>query len=319
MNMNHELEQKLSALMTKFDAFLTRVDRLLPPPVEAIDWTHCLAARWQTSGGRGSLQAIIPQLDIELTDIHYLDEQKYQLVNNTEQFLSRLPANHTLLTGARGCGKSSLIKALLKEYHAIGLRLIEVGIDDLMVLGDIVQTIISQSKNPQQDLSSYAFIVYCDDLSFELGDQRYKALKVALEGSLQSGSYVESRVRMLVYASSNRRHLMPDMWQDNTGFTVTESGEIHASESVEEKVALSDRFGLWLSFYPFTQEQYLMLAAYWVGKLGATLNFKIDFDELARTEALRFALARSVRSGRIAKQFAQFWVGQHMRAVENSQ
>jgi hypothetical protein len=221
--------------------------------------------------------------------LHGINRQKAEITRNTAQFVSGLPANNVLLTGARGTGKSSLIKALVNEFSDKGLRVIEVDKDLLFHLSDIVNQLADRNER---------FIIYCDDLSFNADDASYRALKTALDGSLHAGSD-----NVLIYATSNRRHLLPEYMSDNLASSVNSEGELQPSEAIEDKISLSDRFGLWLSFYPMNQETYLEIAAHWLQSYGLTLT------DNARTAALQWALGRGNRSGRSAAQFAKDWVG----------
>lgn len=261
------------------------------------DWSASYAFRWRRRvsafGVRGELQPVRTLSPIRLTDLHNIDEQKAVIDRNTRQFVKGLPANNVLLTGSRGTGKSSLIKACLNTYSAKGLRLIEVDKDDLADLHDIVELV---SGRPER------FIVFCDDLSFEEGEAGYKALKSALDGSVSAQSD-----NLLIYATSNRRHLMPERMSENLAAKHQEDGEIHPGETVEEKISLSERFGLWVSFYPFRQEEYLAVVEHWLTHFGCAAAQ----IEVARADALRFALERGSRSGRVAWQFARDWSGQH--------
>jgi len=281
--------------MTRLDTFLTRAERLLdrlepllPAAPEPPDWS-ARAFRWRRStADSGRLEAIAHPHRITLADLHGVDGQKRQLQRNTAQFAAGYPANNALLWGARGTGKSSLIKALLNEYADEGLRLIEVERTELVHLPSIVELLQGRPER---------FLIYCDDLSFEAGDPAYKALKVVLDGSLAAPPE-----NVLIYATSNRRHLLPETMEENRQARVME-GELHPAESTDEKIALSDRFGLWLSFYPFDQETYLAIVDYWVQRLGGTAN-----RDTYRQQALQWALARG-RSGRSAWQFARDRVG----------
>jgi predicted AAA+ superfamily ATPase len=228
-----------------------------------------------------------------LSDLQNIERQKTLIEQNTRQFVQGLPANNVLLTGARGTGKSSLIKACLNEYAPQGLRLIEVDKDDLHDLGDIVDLV---SGRPER------FVIFCDDLSFEEGESGYKALKVALDGSISAQSD-----NVLIYATSNRRHLLPEYMRDNESYRHTEDGEIHPGEVIEEKISLSERFGLWVSFYPFKQDDYLAIVAHWLRHFGSD---EAGFER-ARGDALVWALERGSRSGRVAWQFARDWSGRH--------
>jgi uncharacterized protein len=228
-----------------------------------------------------------------LNDLKEIDDQKEKIRRNTEQFVNGKPANNVLLTGSRGTGKSSLIKACLNEYSARGLRLIEVDKADLVDLPDIVDVV---ADCPEK------FIVFCDDLSFEEGEPGYKALKSILDGSVSAAS-----PNMLIYATSNRRHLLPEYMTENLTYTHTEDGEVHPGEVVEEKISLSERFGLWVSFYPFSQEEYLTIVAQWLSSFG------VDAQAIAaaRPASLVWALERGSRSGRVAYQFARDYAGTH--------
>lgn len=275
----------LNTLAKKALSVLNRLDALLPPEIVEPDWDNTIAYRWQRAGNAGILHSLPRPHTFPLARLAAVDKQMAQLVRNTEQFLASRPANNVLLTGARGTGKSSLIKALLHEYAEHGLRLIEVDKYDLATLPALL-TVLAQ--RPEK------FIVFCDDLSFEDGEDGYKTLKTALDGSLSRRAD-----NVLVYATSNRRHLMPEFMQDNVG----KGGEIHPKEAIEEKVSLSDRFGLWLSFYPFDQNEYLAAVANWLADFG------LDLDDTARHAALNWAQMRGSRSGRTAYQFACDWAG----------
>ena len=232
---------------------------------------------------------------LRLDDLQNIDEQKRLVEQNTRQFVKKRPANNVLLTGARGTGKSSLIKACLNEFHGAGLRLIEVDKDDLVDLPELVEMVADRPER---------FIVYCDDLSFEQGEGGYKALKTVLDGSVAGQSD-----NVLVYATSNRRHLMPEMMSENLEAKYQEDGEIHPGETSEEKISLSERFGLWIAFYPFRQDDYLAVVAHWLEFFGANAK---DIER-ARGDALRWALERGSRSGRVAWQFARDWAGHHVK------
>ena len=272
---------------------LDRLDQLLPPRHE-VDWT-APAFRWRKrqylGGAVGHLEAVQRVARIEPEDLQHVDEQRAAILRNTEQFVRGVPANNVLLTGARGTGKSSLIRACLARFHAEGLRLIEVDKNDLADLPDIVAVVGSRPER---------FVVFCDDLSFEEGESSYKALKAVLDGSIAAPGE-----NLLIYATSNRRHLMPEYMRENLDARYQEDGEIHPGETVEEKISLSERFGLWLSFYPFRQDDYLDIVAHWLRRFGAA-PAQI---EAARTEALQFALQRGSRSGRVALQFARDCAG----------
>ena len=278
----------LESLIQRLDGLMVQLQSSLPTTPKQPDWEG-LAWRWVNDAGRGHLEKISHPQQIALNNIQHVDEQKAQIVRNTRQFLAGLPANHVLLTGARGTGKSSLIKALLHEFHHQGLRLIEVDKQDLLALPAIVQLL---RERPER------FIIFCDDLSFEANEPAYKSLKVVLDGSLQVHSE-----NTLIYATSNRRHLMPDYMQDNLQTSYV-GEEIRPAENVEEKIALSERFGLWLSFYSFDQEAYLDVAKTWLREFGIS-----QFNDQERQAALLFAANRGARSGRVAYQFARDYAG----------
>ncbi|MEC5215828.1 putative AAA+ superfamily ATPase [Actimicrobium sp. GrIS 1.19] len=281
----------LDQFLLRAEQLMTRLEAILPPAPAPIDWDAGIAFRWRKRGEVGTLQAVRQVAAIGLSDLHQIAPQKQQITQNTAQFVRGLPANNVLLTGARGTGKSSLIKACLNLFAAQGLRLIEVDKDDLVDLADIVDLVAGRPER---------FIVFCDDLSFEEGERGYKALKVALDGSVAAQSD-----NVLIYATSNRRHLMPERMADNATYSHDDNGDLHPGETVEEKISLSERFGLWVSFYPFHQDDYLTIAAHWLGHYGCTPQQ----IEAARAEALRWALQRGSRSGRVAWQFARDHVG----------
>ena len=290
----------LERLVVRAEAMLGQLEQLLPS-TRTPDWDGARAFRWRRRhtglGVQGWLQPVRTLSPIRLADLKNVDDQKKAIDRNTRQFVAGLPANNVLLTGSRGTGKSSLIKALLNAHAGKGLRLIEVDKDDLVDLPDIVDLVAGRPER---------FIVFCDDLSFEEGEAGYKALKVALDGSVAAQSD-----NVLIYATSNRRHLMPEYMDENLEAKHQPDGEIHPGERVEEKVSLSERFGLWVSFYPFRQDDYLAIVAHWLGTFGC------DAAEIeaARGDALRFALERGSRSGRVAWQFAKDWAGRHGRAA----
>lgn len=281
----------VDSFLARAETLLTRLEALVPPDAPQTDWNASVAFRWRKRGGKGWLQPINRISAIKMDDLRHLDRQKKLIEQNTLQFLQGRPANNVLLTGARGTGKSSLIRACLNNYAQEGLRLIEIDRHDLADLMDIADL---AAERPER------FIFYCDDLSFEQNDTSYKALKVALDGSVAAQSE-----NVLIYATSNRRHLMPERIADNLEHTLGSGGELHPGETVEEKVSLSDRFGLWLSFYPFSQDEYLAIVAHWLQTFGCG-ETQI---ELARAEALQWAIQRGSRSGRTAWQFAKDWAG----------
>jgi uncharacterized protein len=282
---------KLEQFLTRAEQLLGRLETLLPPAAPEIAWESAVAFRWRTRQGRGYLQPVPNISLIGLDDLQNIERQKQLIEQNTRQFVMSQPANNVLLTGARGTGKSSLIKACLNAFKDQGLRLIEVDKDDLHDLGDIVDLITARPER---------FIVFCDDLSFEEGESGYKALKVALDGSIAAQSD-----NVLIYATSNRRHLLPEYMSDNESYKHTNDGEIHPGEVIEEKISLSERFGLWVSFYPFKQDDYLSIVAHWMKHFGRS----DDDVATARGDALVWALERGSRSGRVAWQFARDWSG----------
>jgi len=283
----------LDRLLSRVETLIDRIEAVLPQPLGAPDWKASVAYRYRKrSSGHGVLEPVKNVANLQLTDLKEIEQQKEKIQRNTEQFVKGLPANNVLLTGARGTGKSSLIKACLNTYAKQGLRLIEVDKDDLVDLPDIIDVV---SARPEK------FIVFCDDLSFEEGESGYKALKSILDGSVAAAT-----ANVLVYATSNRRHLLPEYMKENLTYTHTDDGEVHPGEVVEEKISLSERFGLWVSFYPFSQEEYLIIVAQWLQSMGA----KVALDDV-RAQALLWALERGSRSGRVAYQFARDYVGQH--------
>ena len=284
------MQADLTHLVSRAEQLLGRIESLLPPAPPAIDWAQTLAARWQAlPGGRGALGAIEHPQALRLGDLLGIDRAKSALDRNTRQFLAGAPANDALLWGSRGTGKSSLVKALLTEYAGVGLRLIEVDKDHLT---DLSQIAVATAGLP------YRFVVFCDDLSFGSDEPAYKALKVALDGSVSGG-----RAHLLIYATSNRRHLLPE-YQEENALTRHVGEEIHFAEAVEEKIALSERFGLWLSFHAFDQDHYLDIVRHWLAQLGCRGALE-DWRE----QALRWALTRGSRSGRTAFQFARDYAG----------
>ena len=283
----------LDSLITRAEALLVRLETVLPQALSAPDWTASVAFRYRKRGAGGRIEPVRHVATIRLAELVEVEPQKQRLLRNTEQFVAGHGANNVLLTGARGTGKSSLIKACLNEFAPQGLRLIEVDKADLVDLPDIVELV---AERPER------FIVYCDDLSFDEGEPGYKALKSILDGSVSQASD-----NVLIYATSNRRHLLPEYMSENLTYKHTEDGEVHPGEVVEEKISLSERFGLWVSFYPFTQAEYLAIVAQWLR------FFEVDEPAIAaaRQESLVWALERGSRSGRVAYQFAKDYSGRH--------
>ena len=285
------MNEAFERLLVRAEALLQRIESVLPQPLGEPDWGASVAFRYRKRGGHGVLEPVRHVAGIALSDLQEIDDQKEKIQRNTEHFVKGLPANNVLLTGARGTGKSSLIKACLNAYAVQGLRLIEVDKADLTDLPDIVDVV---SGRPEK------FMVFCDDLSFEDGEAGYKALKSILDGSVAAAT-----PNVLIYATSNRRHLLPEYMKENLSYTHTDDGEVHPGEAVEEKISLSERFGLWVSFYPFSQDEYLTVVNQWLGHYGVP-----DSElETARPQALVWALERGSRSGRVAYQFARDYAG----------
>ncbi len=282
-----------ASLIARAEALMSRLEAVLPHPLAAPDWSASIAYRYRKRGGSGWLDPVKHVADIRLDRLREVEPQKERLLRNTRQFVEGHGANNVLLTGARGTGKSSLIKACLNEFAPQGLRLIEVDKADLVDLADIVDLVADRPER---------FIVFCDDLSFDEGEAGYKALKSVLDGSVAQASD-----NVLIYATSNRRHLLPEYMKENLSYQHTEDGEVHPGEVVEEKISLSERFGLWVSFYPFSQAEYLSIVAEWLRGFGVSE----EAIAAARQESLVWALERGSRSGRVAYQFAKDYAGRH--------
>ena len=285
--------EPLLNLITRAEALLARLESVLPAPLAAPDWSAAIAFRYRRRGASGAITPVRHVADIRLGALVEVEPQKERLLRNTQQFVDGFAANNVLLTGARGTGKSSLIKACLNEFADRGLRLIEVDKADLVDLPDIVDLV---AERPER------FIVFCDDLSFDEGEPGYKALKSILDGSIS-----QSSDNVLIYATSNRRHLLPEYMKENLSYQHLENGEVHPGEVVEEKISLSERFGLWVSFYPFSQDEYLAIVAQWL----RAFSVPEDAITAARQESLVWALERGSRSGRVAFQFAKDYSGRH--------
>jgi uncharacterized protein len=284
----------LDHLLNRAESLLARLEAVLPRPLSAPDWSAAIAFRYRKRAGSGRIEPVRHVATIRLDDLVEVDAQKERLVRNTEQFVAGHGANNALLTGARGTGKSSLIKACLNHFAPRGLRLIEVDKTDLIDLPDIVDLVAQRAER---------FIVFCDDLSFDEGEPGYKALKSILDGSVS-----QSSENVLIYATSNRRHLLPEYMKENLTYQHTDDGEVHPGEVVEEKISLSERFGLWVSFYPFSQDEYLAIVAQWLRGFGVAEAAILE----ARQESLVWALERGSRSGRVAYQFAKDYSGRHV-------
>lgn len=280
-------KNNVKMLLQRAVLVLERIEDRFSTAIPAPDWS-APAYLWRRQGQAGYLQAVDNPHVVNLDDLHAIDEQKLLLERNTRQFIQGLPANNTLLWGSRGTGKSSLVKALLGEFRDQGLRLVEVDRQDLHQLPDIVRQLQTRQEH---------YVIFTDDLSFESDDASYKHLKALLDGSVAAPPE-----NILIYATSNRRHLIPEYMQENLEARPV-NGEIHHSETVEEKISLSERFGLWLSFYPFDQNTYLAITEHWL------LHYGLKLTGEAWEEALRYALARGSRSGRVANQFARDWAG----------
>ena len=290
--MPESLPSEWASFLARVEQFMARVEASLPHGVEPPDWGASIAFRYRRRrSGQGVITPVQHIGAMALDDLKEIDDQKEKIQRNTAQFVRGATANNVLLTGARGTGKSSLIRACLHTYASQGLRLIEVDKADLVDLTDIVELIASRPEK---------FIIFCDDLSFDEGEAGYKALKSVLDGSVAAAT-----PNVLIYATSNRRHLLPEYMSENLTYQHTEDGEVHPGEGVEEKISLSERFGLWVSFYPFSQDEYLAISAQWLHALGLSS----ERIAAARSEALLWALERGSRSGRVAYQFAKDFVG----------
>ena len=286
------INEHLERMLLRAETLMARIESVLPQALHAPDWRASIAFRYRKrSNGHGVLEPVKHVATLSLDDLKEIDVQKEKIQRNTLQFINGLPANNVLLTGARGTGKSSLIKACLQTYAPNGLRLIEVDKQDMVDLPDIIDVVASRPEK---------FIIFCDDLSFEEGEPGYKALKSILDGTVAAAT-----PNVLIYATSNRRHLLPEYMQDNLSYSHTDDGEVHPGEVIEEKISLSERFGLWISFYPFSQEAYLLIVDQWLSSLGVPR----DLITKARPEALVWALERGSRSGRVAFQFARDFAG----------
>ena len=294
------MNENFERLIQRAEQLITRIESVLPRPLGAPDWSASVAYRYRKrTSGHGVLEPVRQLAQMRLADLQEVDDQKEKIRRNTQQFVRGLPANNVLLTGSRGTGKSSLVKACLHEFASQGLPLIEVDKVDLVDLPDIVDVV---AERPER------FVIFCDDLSFEDGEAGYKALKSILDGTVSAAGH-----NVLIYATSNRRHLLPEYMKENLSYTHTADGEVHPGEGVEEKISLSERFGLWVSFYPFGQDEYLAIVGQWLSCLGVSAA---DVAQ-ARPQALVWALERGSRSGRVAYQFARDYAGSHGKAVNS--
>ena len=288
------LNDNLERMLHRAEVLMARIESVLPHALHAPDWKASIAFRYRKrSSGHGVLEPVRHVGSLGLDDLKEIDAQKEKIQRNTLQFLQDLPANNVLLTGARGTGKSSLVKACLNTYAPQGLRLIEVDKQDMVDLPDIIEVVADRPEK---------FMIFCDDLSFDEGEPGYKALKSILDGTVAAAT-----PNVLIYATSNRRHLLPEYMKDNLSYTHTDDGEVHPGEVIEEKISLSERFGLWVSFYPFSQDEYLQIVDQWLRSLGVAQTAIAS----AHPQALIWALERGSRSGRVAYQFARDFAGRH--------
>ncbi|WP_306532466.1 ATP-binding protein [Geobacter sp.] len=283
--------------VAQLERVLSSVEMLLPRAVKPVNWSSCYAANWRRHSFSGFLQSVRMTDTTTLHELLGVEKQKETMISNTRQFLKGLPANNALLWGSRGTGKSSLVKALLNEYAAEGLRVIQVEKEDLIYLSDIFSAVENEP---------YRFILLCDDLTFEPGELTYKILKSALDGSVYSPPE-----NVLIYVTSNRRHLLPEYDSDNIGWKMV-NGELQESEATEEKIALSDRFGLWVPFHVFTQDRYLEAVRLCVEREARTRKVDIPWSEQLRLDAIQWSHDKKKRCGRTAYQFSKHWVGKYL-------
>ena len=284
-------------VVARLERVLSSVEMLLPKAVAPIDWAHCSAANWRRHSFSGYLEPVKVTDTTTLDELLGVDEQKEIMVSNTRQFLAGLPANNALLWGSRGSGKSSLVKALLNKFAPEGLRFIQVEKEDLIYLSEIFTAVENQP---------YRFILLCDDLTFEVGELSYKMLKSALDGSVYSAPE-----NVLIYVTSNRRHLLPEYESDHIGGKFVR-GELQQSEAMEEKVSLSDRFGIWVAFYAFSQDRYLDAVRLSVEREARQRNVQIPWSSELERDAIQWSHDKSKRCGRTAYQFAKNWVGKYL-------
>ncbi len=284
-------------VVAQIERVLSSVEMLLPKAVKPIDWSACYAASWRCHSFSGFLQPVTMTDTTTLDELLGLEKQKEIMVSNTRQFLKGLPANNALLWGSRGTGKSSLVRALLNAYAPEGLRVIQVEKEDLIFLSDIFSAVENEP---------YRFILLCDDLSFDVGERTYKMLKSALDGSVYSAPE-----NVLIYVTSNRRHLLPEYESDNIGWKMVD-GELQESEATEEKISLSDRFGLWIPFHVFTQDRYLEAVRQCVAREARARSVEIPWTEELRLDAIQWSHDKKKRCGRTAYQFSKHWVGKYL-------
>ena len=289
-------------VVAQLERVLGSVEMLLPKAIKPIDWSKCCAANWRRHSFSGFLEPVKVTDTTSLDELLGVEKQKEIMVNNTRQFLKGLPANNALLWGSRGTGKSSVVKALLNEFAPQGLRVIQVEKEDLIYLSDIFTAIENEP---------YRFILLCDDLTFEVGELSYKMLKSALDGSVYSAPE-----NVLIYVTSNRRHLLPEYETDHIGGKFV-NGELQQSEAMEEKVSLSDRFGLWIAFHAFSQDRYLDAVRLCVERQARERQVAIPWTRELEQDAIQWSHDKSKRCGRTAFQFSKNWVGRYLLTVQN--
>ncbi len=288
-------------VVARLERVLSSVEMLLPRTVKAVDWSTCYAANWRRHSFSGYLEPVKVTDTTTLEELLGVEEQKEVMVNNTRQFLAGLPANNALLWGSRGTGKSSIVKALLNEYSPQGLRIIQIEKEDLIYLSEIFNAVEEQP---------YRFILLCDDLTFEVGELSYKMLKSALDGSVYSPPE-----NVLIYVTSNRRHLLPEYESDHLGGKFVK-GEMQQSEAMEEKVSLSDRFGLWVAFYAFSQDRYLDAVRLAIAREARERKVEIPHTSELEREAVQWSHDKTKRCGRTAYQFSKNYVGRYLLAKQ---
>ncbi len=284
-------------VVAQLERVLSSVEMLLPRMAKPLDWSVCYAANWRRHSFSGYLEPVKVTDTTTLDELLGVEEQKETMISNTRQFLAGLPANNALLWGSRGSGKSALIRALLNRYHSDGLRIIQIEKEDLIYLSEIFNAVEDQP---------YRFILLCDDLTFEVGELGYKMLKSALDGSVYSPPE-----NVLIYVTSNRRHLLPEYESDHIGGKFVK-GELQQSEAMEEKVSLSDRFGLWVAFYAFSQDRYLDAVRLAIAREARELKVDIPFTRDVEREAIQWSHDKSKRCGRTAYQFSKNFVGRYL-------